>query len=796
MVKTRWKKLIGDFKKYRSRFVTIWIALAVSIFGISAILSAYIILTREITKNYMYTNPASATFELDNTDEELLDKVRSLDYVDFVEARASLLTRIKVRDGDWQPLRLFVVPDFDDMEVALFYPEEGTVSPPDGTVLIERTAMPLFELAIGDALSIKASDGVERSIIISGTVHDPSLAPAWQERTGYGYITQETLIFLGESGILDDLKVIYSGGVLDRNSIVNLSTSLGEFLQSEGRTVLEIQIPPPGKHPHQSQMEAILVLLLIFSILALILGGILTANLISSIMAKELRQIGVMKTIGASSFQISGIYILSIIISSIIAFLTAIIPGAMAGQALSGVIGSLLNFTLYSKTVPWFIYAIICMFSLSIPIVISLFPIIKGSRITIREAIDGPSLKKVKSKASPISKLLNRTFLLALRNTFRKKGKLILTLTLLAAGGAMFMTALNVENAYKKKLTESFTTRDYDFEIRTYGSVDIEEVNSIIGAVPGVLITEAWNLSPVTPDNKDQFRVTTIYPDGGHGSFLLRGISPGTDLLSLPVLLGNWLETENIEAVVLNQRAMKKFQGKQIGDSIELVINNKNYDLELKGVVEEIGPATAYITDTLFQSKISNLNYAETFMVKTSALESVGRLEIINNIQTALTLNNINVKIIIADAEYRNAIIDHIYILIFSLMLMAGIMVVVGSLGLASTISTNVTERKREFGIIKSIGGTKIIILKMIIFEALLIGVLSYIGAIIVSLPLSYVIGYVLGNMAFMITLPIVISNLGLIIWMSLVLIGSVIAGLIPALRASNMTVNETLAYE
>ena len=56
----RWRKLLGDVRAARGRLMMMVLALAAGIFGVGTILSAYGILTREISKNYLGTNPATA----------------------------------------------------------------------------------------------------------------------------------------------------------------------------------------------------------------------------------------------------------------------------------------------------------------------------------------------------------------------------------------------------------------------------------------------------------------------------------------------------------------------------------------------------------------------------------------------------------------------------------------------------------------------------------------------------------------------------------------------------------------
>ncbi len=154
-----------------------------------------------------------------------------------------------------------MVKDFETMRISTFSPEAGAFPPPAQTILLEREALTLLKMKIGDTLSVQTPSGSKQTIEVSGTVHDPSLAPAWQEQTVYGYITPDTLKYLGESGTLQLLKVVVKDQPYDTATIDKTVGDLTTWLKSQGRTIEEIRIPPPGKHPHQSQMPSLMLLL-------------------------------------------------------------------------------------------------------------------------------------------------------------------------------------------------------------------------------------------------------------------------------------------------------------------------------------------------------------------------------------------------------------------------------------------------------------------------------------------------------------------------------------------------------
>jgi len=130
MVSPRWKKLWRDLRAARGRMVMMVIAIAVSIFGVGAILSAYTILMREISLNYLGTQPASAFLELDAVDDALVQAVRQQPGIADAEATSWVMGRVEVKPNEWLPMLLFVIPDFNGMRISTFESESGDWPPP------------------------------------------------------------------------------------------------------------------------------------------------------------------------------------------------------------------------------------------------------------------------------------------------------------------------------------------------------------------------------------------------------------------------------------------------------------------------------------------------------------------------------------------------------------------------------------------------------------------------------------------------------------------------------------------
>jgi putative ABC transport system permease protein len=112
------------------------------------------------------------------------------------------------------------------------------------------------------------------------------------------------------------------------------------------------------------------------------------------------------------------------------------------------------------------------------------------------------------------------------------------------------------------------------------------------------------------------------------------------------------------------------------------------------------------------------------------------------------------------------------------------------------TMSLNVMERVREIGVMRAFGASSRIVSRIVIIEGLLIGMMSWILAIGLSLPISSSLARIIGLSFMDYPMTATVSPSGILAWALIVIVISVIASLLPALRAARLTVTEVLAYE
>ena len=134
--------------------------------------------------------------------------------------------------------------------------------------------------------------------------------------------------------------------------------------------------------------------------------------------------------------------------------------------------------------------------------------------------------------------------------------------------------------------------------------------------------------------------------------------------------------------------------------------------------------------------------------------------------------------------------------LVVFLLIMAILTAIVGSMGLTGTMGMNVLERTREIGIMRAIGADDRAVMRTVIAEGVVIGMISFVLAVLLSIPFTYLLSAIVSLAVFQSPIDVVFTYTGYAIWLGLVLALSALASILPARNAARLTIREVLAYE
>src|SRR6185369_12142815 len=123
---------------------------------------------------------------------------------------------------------------------------------------------------------------------------------------------------------------------------------------------------------------------------------------------------------------------------------------------------------------------------------------------------------------------------LAIRNSFRRRARLVLTLLTLTAGGLFFMAALNVRSSMINTLDQMFAARKSDLTVSLARVYEVEKVQKAVSNTPGVSRAEGWF---TTEASHDDLRLAIV------------ALPPDTQLLEFDIIDGRKLTAGDTDAI-------------------------------------------------------------------------------------------------------------------------------------------------------------------------------------------------------------------------------------------------------
>jgi putative ABC transport system permease protein len=795
MLRPRWRKVFRDILSQRTRTALVVLSIAVGVFAFGTIMASRIVLSDALRSSFLATNPVSATIVTEAFDDELAAAARNVPGVADAEGSRTIVARIQLGPSSWEDINLYVLPDDGDRRIGIVKPWEGAWPPPDRAVLIERSSIGRAGSAVGGTIRVAIAGEPTRELPIAGLAHDLSLPPAAIVGSVAGYVTADTAAWLGAPADFNQLKIVVSAGRDDADQIRAVADEVARVVERSGRAVLNTDVPTPLQHPAELVLPTMLAILTTLGVLALLISTFLIVNTISAILTQQTRQIGIMKAIGASAGQIAGLYFTMAGSFGLLALALAVPLAAVASFFFTRFIGGQLNIDIVGLTMPPSVILMQAAAALLVPLVAAVAPVRGVVRRPAREALAGAT--DAPPKASLLNRLigrlqgLGRPTLLALRNTFRRRGRLVRTLVALSLGGAVFMSVMTLRASLYTTLDASIASQQYDVEVQLGQLYRAERVAASAAAVPGVTSVESLLRASAFP----------VRPDGSTGEALsLRALPPDTALFAPELSAGRWLVPGDERAVVLSNNYLAKDPAAQVGDLITLKIGDEERAWRIVGFTKElippVSPAWAYVPLEAFTAVAGGAGHTDTLRVATAGHDPASHAAASAALEQRLEADGFSLQQVRSRSEDRAILDDRFQLLTAVLSTMSLLIGAVGGLGLAGTMSINVLERTREIGVMRAIGASDGAVRRIVLSEGLTIAALAWLIGLLVALPMSYLMCIAFGVALLNASLVWTFSLPGVALWLLIVLALAAVASLVPARSAVRLTVREVLAYE
>jgi putative ABC transport system permease protein len=420
------------------------------------------------------------------------------------------------------------------------------------------------------------------------------------------------------------------------------------------------------------------------------------------------------------------------------------------------------------------------------------------------------------------------TFLLAFRTVRGNKLRTGITVAIIAFG-IMALVGINTAiEAMKQKFTESFSSmgaNGFTIHYRQF-NINFGDNNDVKKEKKGARKQKKSNSAkPITKMEAEEFKSRFDYPakigltmqgvrdavvslgdkktnptvrvNGGDENFSdLNGytLAAGRELNNLDVQSGR-------NVCVIGSDIVKKFFGTNPETAIEKIIKINNIPYRVVGTLASKGSTLGFSWDNTIITSYNNVR--RFFNSNENASFSIlVKVPDIKNVDAAINESEGVFRPIrkLAISEENNFAVDKsdffVDLLLSQLKLITGAAIGIGAItllgaaiGLMNIMLVSVTERTKEIGLIKAIGGKQKSVRRQFLYEAISISLMGAVCGIILGVALGNVFSMILST-GFVLPIDWLAYGIGICF------ITGLLAGLYPAFKAGSLNPIEALRYE
>jgi putative ABC transport system permease protein len=307
--------------------------------------------------------------------------------------------------------------------------------------------------------------------------------------------------------------------------------------------------------------------------------------------------------------------------------------------------------------------------------------------------------------------------------------------------------------------------------------------------VDGVVLVEGW-----------QFVSGQLLDPQGNVLENLNVFGPpaASKLIEPNLVAGRWLRADDERTFAVSEAALGYYPDLKPGDRLPIEIDGETEMWTVSGIFKFVDRegVLAYAPYE-YVSRMNNLsNQAYMFRLRTDRHSRSYQDATAERLDLFLRDKGYKVHQSEAGSAALDTAVESLDTLVVFLLIMAVLTAIVGSMGLAGTMGMNVLERTREIGIMRAVGADDRIVMQTVIAEGLVIGMISFALAILLSVPFTYLLSTIVSLAVFETPIQVIFTATGYAIWFGLVLALSAVGSVVPARSAARLTIREVLAYE
>jgi putative ABC transport system permease protein len=787
-----WRKVWRDLWHNKFRTALVVLSTAVGVFALGLVFGMSGVMRARMTESHQASNAPHIEMYPDWFDQDVIEAVLREPGVTDAEGEMNTSFRWKLEGEDeWRDGTIVARADYGKQRMYPIELLEGDW--PSGRALaVERMSSSHFGLPIGTTIVVEYGRH-ERAMTIEGVVRHPYTPPPQLSMGNATFVaSMETTAWLldSEEGLFNVLNIQLES--FSQGRAEEAVERIKDRLEEIGLQVYYYDIVDPEVHWGQQMVDGIFLILGVLGVLALGLSGFLVINTMNAIVAQQVWQIGVMKAVGATGRRVIRVYLAIAIVYGLLSLLLAVPLGAIGAHLMAAWMLDFFNISPGEFRVIQAAVALQAVVGLIVPLLAALVPTIGGARVSAHKAISTYGLgggfgRGLLDRLLSRVRRLPRPLALSMRNTFRRKARVALTLLSLILGGVMFIVVMSVGDSFSNTLDVLLSDFGFDVLVVFDRAHRIERLAEVTESVPGVTYVEVWDV-----------RMATLELSNGEElQGQLWGVPDNSKMFHPRIIAGRALWPDDSRAILLNSKIAADHDI-GVGDEVTLTVDGEEITWTVVGLVVNLNNSQHdnFVPFDSMAREIGNANRGAFVMANSVKHDAESQVRLIDDLRATYEANRLNPVFFQSAAETQEMGEAQFEIVIYLMLAMAILAAVVGGIGLMGTMSINVVERGREIGVMRSIGATSLSVAGIFVAEGVFVGALSWLLAMPLSYPSAWVFGNLVGNAVLEMPLDFKFSVNGAMLWLGIVLVLSALASLWPALRATRVSVREALAYE
>ncbi len=269
MVSTRWKKIIRDLISHKARTLLVVLAIAVGVWAFGSVFITQEVLLKNMDQTYRASNPTTMSLSLPEFDETLVRWLIDQPGVADAQGKARYTVKLVMDEDKAKSLVLESVPDFGKMELNLLEPLKGDWPPGEQGLVVERASVASLMGNVGDEVTIELPDGKRKKLVWTGTVYGNSVIPASFTDQLTGYVSWETLGWLGFPKRFNRVEIATDKEISSLEEAEKLADDLRNRLEDRGVEVRGLQVFTPNEHWAEDNSRAFTAILSIIGVFSL-----------------------------------------------------------------------------------------------------------------------------------------------------------------------------------------------------------------------------------------------------------------------------------------------------------------------------------------------------------------------------------------------------------------------------------------------------------------------------------------------------------------------------------------------